>query len=141
MTHRFFRCISSPARSFSGALALCFLLVLATVGCQCQKSSTESGATATNTTEAAPEDPQATLLKRGKLVYETNCISCHNRDPKQRGGVGPDVWGSSLELLEARVIHGRYPEGYTPKQTSGAMAAMPFLKNDLAALHAHLNRP
>lgn len=109
-------------------------------GCQCSKNDGSPGATSAGETTAqlSPEDA---LLKKGKTVYESYCIACHNRDPKVRGSVGPDVWGSSLELLEARVIQGKYPDGYTPKQTTGAMAALPFLKNDLPALHAYLNKP
>lgn len=29
------------------------------------------------------------LVKRGKVVFETNCTACHARDPRLDGPVGP----------------------------------------------------
>jgi mono/diheme cytochrome c family protein len=91
--------------------------------------------------EAAPVLSLSTedLVKRGKLVYMTNCTACHGADPKKAGSIGPDVFGSSLELLRARIVLGKYPEGYTPKRATKAMAPMPFLEKDLEALAAYLN--
>jgi mono/diheme cytochrome c family protein len=116
----------------------CFVSFAA--GCQCSKDASTTGESgAQQSATLSPEEAKAAAVKKGKTVYESYCIACHNRDPKVKGAIGPDVWGSSMELLEARVIHGKYPEGYTPKQTTGAMAALPFLKKDLEALHAFLN--
>ncbi|MBP9680830.1 MAG: cytochrome c [Bacteriovorax sp.] len=83
--------------------------------------------------------PLSALENRGKSVYMGNCIACHNQDPRLIGSVGPDVAGSSLELLSARVIHQSYPPGHKPKRATGLMPALPFLKADLPALHAYLN--
>jgi mono/diheme cytochrome c family protein len=74
---------------------------------------------------------------RGKQVYLTECIACHNIDPAKDGPLGPAVKGSSQELLEARVLRGTYPPGYTPKRSTALMPAQPKLAPkipDLAAL-------
>lgn len=85
----------------------------------------------------APTDPAA-LAERGRVVYMTNCIACHNPDPTKDGALGPAVKGSSQELLEARVIHAAYPEGYTPKRETAVMVALPFLEPEIPALAAYL---
>ena len=84
-------------------------------------------------------EPSRPLSEIGRQVYQANCIACHNSDPAKDGSVGPSVSGSSLELLSARVLHASYPPGYKPKRSSGAMPAMPHLKDKLDALHAYLN--
>lgn len=87
---------------------------------------------------ASPEDK---LISRGRIVYRSSCISCHNVNPKLPGSLGPDVHGSSKELLTARLLHAKYPDGYKPKRASNAMPAMPQLANDIDALTAYLNQP
>jgi mono/diheme cytochrome c family protein len=72
-------------------------------------------------------------------VYVTNCAICHNVDPSVDGSLGPAVAGSSLELLEARLLRNTYPEGYTPKRDSRVMMALPYLKEDIPAMAAYLN--
>lgn len=79
------------------------------------------------------------LELRGKGSYMANCTACHNPNPRLAGSIGPDVAGSSLELITERVLHQSYPPGYKPKRTSRLMVALPFLKDDLPALHAYLN--
>ncbi len=85
------------------------------------------------------EKPLSALEQKGKSVYMTNCIACHNPDPRYAGSIGPDVAWSSLELITARVVHQSYPPGYIPKRKSGLMPALPFLEKDIPALHAYLN--
>ncbi len=85
-------------------------------------------------------DPQAELRQKGRSVYRAQCTSCHNSDPKKAGGVGPEVWGSSRELLEARILRAEYPAGYKPRRATHAMQALPQLKNDIDAIHAYLNQ-
>jgi mono/diheme cytochrome c family protein len=80
------------------------------------------------------------LVERGQRVYMANCIACHNPDPTQAGGIGPDVAGSSKELIEARVLRAEYPPGYKPKRDTHAMIALPFLKDDIDALAAFLGQ-
>ncbi len=83
--------------------------------------------------------PPQQLVEVGKNYYVSNCTSCHALDPRQDHPVGPAVWGSSLPLLEARILHGNYPEGYSPKRSTRMMAAMPFLKEKIPAIYAFLN--
>ncbi|RPJ79452.1 MAG: cytochrome c [Alphaproteobacteria bacterium] len=82
--------------------------------------------------------PLTALEARGKTAYVSNCTTCHNPDPRLVGSVGPEIADSSLELLRARVIHQKYPDGYKPKRTSVLMPALPFLEKDIEALHAYL---
>ena len=58
---------------------------------------------------------------RGEVVYRTNCISCHNRDPNLPGPIGPAIADSPRALIEARVLHGTYPPGYAPQRTTRTM--------------------
>ena len=39
---------------------------------------------------------------------------------REDGSVGPAVAGASRELIEAKVLRGEYPPGYTPKRPGGA---------------------
>ncbi len=87
----------------------------------------------------APEAPLSALANQGKAVYLSNCIVCHNPDPRLDGSIGPAVAFSSLELLEARILHRTYPPGYKPKRPTEQMPDFPQLKNDIPALHAYLN--
>jgi mono/diheme cytochrome c family protein len=83
--------------------------------------------------------PLNALELRGKGVFMANCTACHNPDPRLAGSVGPDIAGSSKELITARVMHQSYPPGYKPKRSSALMPALPFLERDIPALHAYLN--
>lgn len=76
--------------------------------------------------------------QRGRAVYQTSCIACHHADPARDGPLGPAIAGSSLDLLEARVLRGEYPAGYAPKRASRTMQPLPHLKPQLADLHAFL---
>jgi len=86
----------------------------------------------------AEQGGQGALVKRGKVVYQTNCTSCHSRDPAQAGPLGPPVAGSSLELLTAKVLRNEYPPGYTPKRDTKAMVALVHLEPELPAVAAYL---
>lgn len=87
------------------------------------------------------EESKTTLtpVQQGQKIYKSYCISCHNLNPRIDGGLGPSVWGSSRELLEARVLRGVYPEGYRPKRESKLMTTFPYLAKEVDALHAFLN--
>jgi mono/diheme cytochrome c family protein len=76
--------------------------------------------------------------ERGRQVYLAQCTSCHSSDPAQNGPLGPAVKGSSRELLEARVVRGVYPPGYTPRRSSAVMQPMPHLAGSVDDLAAYL---
>ena len=99
-------------------------------------------AQAGTTAKAAPapkkELSHAELVAQGAKVYKSNCTACHNMDPSKKGSLGPAIAGSSEALVEARVVHGTYPPGYTPKSDSRLMVAMPYLAKDVKALTAYL---
>ena len=78
---------------------------------------------------------------RGKAIYNLNCISCHNLDPKKQGSTGPQIYGSSKELLSKKILFGKYPKNYKPKRSGGAMPIMPNLDKEMTNLHAFLNAP
>lgn len=95
-----------------------------------------------SSSEPAPDSREAqtaALVQRGRVIYQTQCIACHNSDPKRAGTLGPDVFNSSRELLEARLMKAEYPAGYKPKRETHTMVALPHLKNELDAVHAFLN--
>ena len=83
----------------------------------------------------SPLSPEA---ERGRQVYVAQCTSCHSSDPAQNGPLGPAVKGSSRALLEARLLRGAYPPGYTPKRPSAIMQPMPHLAGSLGDLVAYL---
>ena len=97
--------------------------------------------TACTKKQAVPlsEMSSAQLAERGKRIYVGNCIACHNVDPKVDGSLGPAVAGSSLELLQERILRAKYPAGYTPKRATNVMAALPHLETEIPSLHAYLN--
>jgi hypothetical protein len=82
--------------------------------------------------------PPMTPAERGRIVYMTNCIICHNPDPNLPGSQGPPIAGSSRELVYDRVMFLQYPPGYTPKQTTHTMRALPQLVNRIDDLTAFL---
>lgn len=77
-------------------------------------------------------------VERGKRAYVANCLACHNADPALDGTLGPAIAGSSLALVEARIMRAEYPPGYTPKRPSALMPAQPYLKGDVPDLAAYL---
>ena len=84
--------------------------------------------------ETAPDD----AVSRGRNTYVALCTSCHGPDPAQPGPVGPPVKGASRELLEAKLLRGAYPPGYTPKRPTALMPPMPQLANSIDDLAAYL---
>jgi mono/diheme cytochrome c family protein len=76
--------------------------------------------------------------ERGRQVYLAQCTACHNADPAQPGAIGPAVKGSSRELLEAKVVNGTYPPGYTPKRPTKVMVPLPAVAPDIATLADYL---
>lgn len=80
------------------------------------------------------------LIKKGRTVYMTTCVVCHHPDPKLVGPTGPEIHGSSLELIKAKLLKGGYPEGYKPKRDTHLMPT--FIEEhseDIDAIYAFLN--
>ena len=79
------------------------------------------------------------LVERGRQVYLAQCTVCHGPDPAQGGPLGPAVKGSSRAMLEAKVLRGDYPPGYTPKRPgSNSMPLFPHLEPQIPALAVFL---
>ena len=76
-------------------------------------------------------DREVQSVARGRQVYLSVCTACHNADPNKDGSVGPANAGASRALLEAKILRGEYPPGYTPKRPS---AVMPRFENLAASL-------
>lgn len=130
-----------PNREMSGTCLLIFRMIFASiftafifnlVGCESQ-TATNSPSTSAEVSVTTPS------IERGKTVYKTQCIACHHSDPHKPGALGPDVFGSSKELIEARVMRAEYPSGYQPKRSSHTMAPLPHLKNEIDSLYLYLN--
>lgn len=80
------------------------------------------------------------LINRGRTVYMTTCVVCHHTNPKLVGPTGPAIYGSSLELINAKLLKGGYPEGYKAQRSTHLMPT--FIeehKEDADAIHAFLN--
>lgn len=79
-------------------------------------------------------------LNKGKRIYLSSCIQCHNRDPNLKGSIGPEVVDAPLEVMTAKIMTGVYPEvlpaGFVPKRKTKAMRKIPQLKNDIPSIYA-----
>lgn len=87
-----------------------------------------------------PSTPGGAAAERGRQIYLSQCIACHNPDPALAGPVGPPIKGSSRELLEAKLLRGTYPPGYAPKRPTTVMPPQPALAGDIDNLTAFLSR-
>lgn len=111
---------------------LFFSFVLVFSGC------TKKDAATTDSSAAAAGPTEEQLVARGQEIYKMNCIACHNPDPAVDGALGPAVKGSSLELVQLRVLKAQYPEGYKPKRDTKVMPPLPHLEKEIEALHAFI---
>lgn len=111
-----------------------FVLFILSLGLlsSCSPKSSEK------TTEPLSEEK---ILSRGKSVYNANCAACHGVEPHllRDGSVGPNIFGSSEELLRSKMILGVYPDGYTPKKLGGGMPKFPHLEKEISGLSLYLN--
>ena len=92
-------------------------------------------------TACKDDSSKADPVAKGRGIYMLHCIACHNPNPAMDGAVGPAIKGSALELIQARVLRGEYPAGYTPKRPTRIMQRLPLEQADVEALHAFLNAP
>lgn len=84
----------------------------------------------------ADEAANSKQLERGKAVYMSTCIACHNRDPNKKGSIGPELVGTPLEVMMLKVPKGEYPKDYTPKRKTKIMQKWPQFAKDVPAIHA-----
>ena len=75
---------------------------------------------------------------KGQQIWLGQCVACHNPDPGKDGPIGPAVKGASKDLLQARVVQGTYPPGYTPKRETKVMPPRPDLVASIPDLAAYL---
>jgi mono/diheme cytochrome c family protein len=129
------------SRVAAGGLAAIMALAVACGGSDDRKPAPSGGGASkpTATKPAPPSEPEPVdLVAEGRSAFMSNCIACHNMNPTQPGAIGPAVAGSSLELLEGKVIRNEYPAGYTPKRDTRAMVPLPHLEPQIPALYAYL---
>ena len=86
------------------------------------------------------DSAQTAAAKRGRQIYQNVCIACHNADPTQPGSLGPPLAGASLELIEAKVLRGEYPPGYTPCVPGRRCPGYEYLKDRLGDSPPTYNR-
>jgi mono/diheme cytochrome c family protein len=84
------------------------------------------------------EEPGDPAVARGEKIYRNICVVCHNADPNQPGPLGPANAGASRELLEAKLLRGEYPAGYTPQRNTQQMPRFEFLEPNLDDIAAYL---
>lgn len=81
-------------------------------------------------------------IEKGKRIWLTTCVQCHNRDPNVKGSIGPETVDAPIEVLSAKVITGKYPDplpaGFVPKRKTKAMRPLPQFKNDIKSIHAFI---
>ena len=113
-------------------------LLLAACSEEQKPPPTAAGPAAPQPTPGFAAAPPAGDAEQGRQVWLVPCVTCHNRDPGKDGPIGPAVKGSSQALVEARLLRGGYPPGYTPKRDSKVMPARPDLARSVADLAAFL---
>jgi mono/diheme cytochrome c family protein len=83
---------------------------------------------------ASPVTPAKASLPRtaaGKLIYEDNCSSCHQRDGKGTQGTVPALAGNdSVTAAEPYNVIMAILEGFAPQGTWGAMGSFANALND-----------
>lgn len=60
-------------------------------------------------------------------------------NPTKPGSIGPDIAGSSLELITLKTQKRQYPTGYKPKRKTRIMPQIKLSDNQLKALHQYIN--
>lgn len=81
-------------------------------------------------------------INKGKRIWLSTCIQCHNRDPNMKGSLGPEVVDAPLSVMTAKVMTGKYPDplpaGFVPKRKTKAMRPLPKFQNDIPSIHAYV---
>ena len=102
-------------------------LLFAALGLACSQGSSD---------DASP----TSAAQRGHQIYGNVCIACHNADPTQPGSLGPPLAGASQALLEAKLLRGEYPPGYTPSRPGQTMPRFEHLRDHIPELAAFLQQ-
>jgi len=81
-------------------------------------------------------------IEKGKAVYLSACIKCHNKDPNVKGAIGPELVDAPLEIMQHKVLTGRYPDvlpaGFVPKRKTKQMTKLPLFAKDVPSIHAYI---
>lgn len=81
-------------------------------------------------------------IAKGKEIYLSTCIKCHNPDPNVKGPIGPELVDAPLVIMQAKVATGRYPEvlpeGFVPKRKTKQMTKFPAIVPDVPSIHAYV---
>jgi mono/diheme cytochrome c family protein len=101
------------------------------------EESKEEAKAAPAVVEVEPVD-----IEKGKTIYLAQCIKCHNKDPNIKGAIGPEVVDAPLEVMQHKVMTGRYPdvlpEGFVPKRKTKQMTKFPQYAKDVPSIHAYV---
>ena len=117
----------------------CALLLIMLISSCEKKSITQKETESESDQKKLSNIALTTNIKKGRIVYFANCVSCHNNNPKKPGSIGPEVYGASIDVLTQKIVFGKYPENYRPKRTSKIMPLMPHLNKEISNLHAFIN--
>lgn len=78
-------------------------------------------------------------INRGRQLYFSNCISCHNRDPNLKGPIGPELVDAPMSVMTSKVMTGVYPSilpaGFVPKRKTKLMRKIPKLEKEIPSIH------
>lgn len=81
-------------------------------------------------------------LDKGKRIWLSACIQCHNKDPNVKGSIGPEVVDAPYEVMYSKVMTGKYPDklpvGFVPKRKSKAMRKLPQYQKDIPSIYAYV---
>lgn len=77
-------------------------------------------------------------VARGETIYRNICVVCHNANPNEAGSIGPAIAQATREVLEAKVLRGEYPVGYTPARETHQMPQFPYLEPNLDDIEAYI---
>jgi mono/diheme cytochrome c family protein len=100
--------------------------------------------------EAAPkvepvkvaEETNPVDIDKGKAIYLTTCTKCHNKDPRVKGPIGPEIIDAPIEIMAYKVANGKYPKdlpaGFVPKRKTNQMIKQPQHIKDVPSIHAYI---
>lgn len=77
-------------------------------------------------------------IQEGKRIYTTTCMKCHNANPHKPGSIGPDLYSTPKEVFATKIVHGMYPEGYTPKRKTRVMPKFKNLEGKVDSIHEYV---